>query len=32
VFFSGAPVAPTAVDMYEPMGGVQQQAGAGAAE
>lgn len=32
VFFSGAPVAPTAVDMYEPMGDVQQQAGAGAGE
>jgi multidrug efflux system membrane fusion protein len=32
VFFSGAPVAPTAVDMYRPMADDQQQAGADAAQ
>jgi multidrug efflux system membrane fusion protein len=32
VFFSGAPLAPSAVDMYEPMADIQQQAGAETAE
>ena len=32
VFFSGAPVAPTVVDMYQPTANVQQQAGADAAQ